>query len=240
MRIPSGIHENMSFGTAVHKALEKLFSEMKSNQNEFPPLEDFENYFVKYMRRHREKFSDAGYQRKLSYGIDLLRKIYETNINTWHKNVNIEFHTRAMLHQIPLKGFVDKVEYHDNELTLVDYKTGDHQSEFTKSKLKTADEDKAGIGGDYWRQAMFYKILLDLDKNNKYLATSAKYEFLEPDKHTQTMPKPYIFNFPQDQIDQVKQQIETTWTKIQNHEFYEGCGKETCQWCQFAKSIRTS
>ena len=238
VRIPSGIHENMSFGTAIHKALEKLFSEMKLNNNEFPPLEDFENYFVKYMRRHREKFSDAGYQRKFSYGIDLLRKIYETNSNSWHKNVNIEFHTRAMLNDIPIKGFVDKVEYHENELTLVDYKTGDYQSDYTKAKLKTADEDKAGIGGDYWRQAMFYKILLDLDKNNKHNATSAKYEFLEPDKNTHAMPKPYIFSFPQDQIDQVKQQIETTWKKIQNHEFYEGCGKEKCQWCNFAKSIR--
>lgn len=240
VRIPSAMHENMSFGSAIHKALEKLFSEMKLNNNEFPTLEEFENYFIKYMRRHREKFSDAGYQRKLSYGIDLLKKVYETNIHSWHKNVNIEFHSKAMLNDIPIKGFLDKVEYHGSEMTLVDYKTGDIQSDYTKAKLKSADDDKAGIGGDYWRQAMFYKILLDLDKNNKYNATSAKYEFLEPDKNTQLMPKPHVFSFPQAQIDQVKQQIETTWTKIQNHEFYEGCGKPKCEWCNFAKTIRKS
>ncbi len=238
VRIPSGMHENMSFGSAIHKALEKLFSEMKSNNYEFPSKEDFEDYFIKYMRRHREKFSDAGYQRKLSYGIDLLSKIYETNVQTWHKNVNIEVHSKAMLNDIPIKGFLDKVEYHDLEMTLVDYKTGDYQSDYTKAKLKSADEDKNSVGGDYWRQAIFYKILLDHDKNNKYNASSAKYEFLEPDKKTNTIPKPHIFNFPQAHIDQVKLQIESTWKKIQNHEFYEGCGKEKCEWCNFAKAIR--
>ena len=33
----------------------------------------------------------------------------------------------------------------------------------------------------------------------------------------------------------VKNQITTVWQKIQNHEFYTGCGKEECHWCKFVK-----
>jgi DNA helicase-2/ATP-dependent DNA helicase PcrA len=237
VRIPSGLHENMSFGSAVHKALEKLFSEMKANNFVFPAAEEFENYFVNYMRRNKEKFSPEGYQRKMAYGQELLNNLYNTNINNWHKVVNIEFSTKAIFNGIPIKGFIDKVEYYENEIALVDYKTGDYQSDYTKSKLKSQDEDKDDIGGDYWRQAMFYKILLDNDKNNKYNATTAKYEFLEPDKKTKQLPPPFIFHFPKEHIDQVKTQITETWQKIQNHDFYEGCGKEKCEWCNFAKEI---
>ena len=39
---------------------------------------------------------------------------------------------------------------------------------------------------------------------------------------------------PQD-IDTVKQQITMVWNKIQNREFYTGCGKEECHWCNFVK-----
>ncbi len=238
VRIPSGMHENMSFGSAVHKAMEKLFSEMKANNNTFPDREAFEGYFLNFMRRNREKFSDGGYERKVSYGLDLLKAVYNANVGEWHKIVNIEYSAKATLNGIPLKGFIDKVEYYDNEITLVDYKTGDYQSEYTKHKLKSLDEDKDNIGGDYWRQAMFYKILLDNDKTNRYNAMSAKYEFLEPDRKTGLLPKPHIFSFPKEHIDQVAAQIKETWQKIQDHEFYEGCGKEKCEWCNFARTIQ--
>ena len=34
----------------------------------------------------------------------------------------------------------------------------------------------------------------------------------------------------------VTQQIKQTWNKIQNREFYIGCGKEECHWCSFVKT----
>jgi DNA helicase-2/ATP-dependent DNA helicase PcrA len=37
-------------------------------------------------------------------------------------------------------------------------------------------------------------------------------------------------------ITTVTQQIITTWQKIQDREFYIGCGKEDCHWCNFVKT----
>ena len=33
----------------------------------------------------------------------------------------------------------------------------------------------------------------------------------------------------------MKAQIADTWEKIQEHDFYTGCGKEDCDWCNFVK-----
>ena len=40
---------------------------------------------------------------------------------------------------------------------------------------------------------------------------------------------------PQD-ITTVTEQIKTTWQKIQAHDFYKGCGKPDCHWCNFVKT----
>lgn len=37
-------------------------------------------------------------------------------------------------------------------------------------------------------------------------------------------------------ITTVTQQIETVWSKIQARDFYTGCGKEDCRWCEFVKT----
>jgi DNA helicase II / ATP-dependent DNA helicase PcrA len=39
---------------------------------------------------------------------------------------------------------------------------------------------------------------------------------------------------PQD-IETVTQQITDVWEKIQKRDFYKGCGKEDCHWCNFVK-----
>lgn len=235
IRIPSALNENMSFGSAIHYALEKLFTNMKNNGNVFPSLEEFEKYFLFSMQKNKEKFSIEGMEKKTEYGMIILQKLYEKNIHNWHQIVNVEFSAKAIFNEIPLKGFIDKIEYYDsNKIQLVDYKTGDSTSAYTKEKMKTKDADKNNIGGDYWRQAMFYKILLDNDPNNKYEVECAKFEFVEPNKKSKEIEKPTYFHFDRKQVEQVEQQIVETWNKIKNHEFYEGCGKEKCMWCDMA------
>ena len=46
--------------------------------------------------------------------------------------------------------------------------------------------------------------------------------------------KEKIFVNPQD-IETVTQQITATWEKIRARDFYTGCGKEDCHWCNFVK-----
>jgi DNA helicase-2/ATP-dependent DNA helicase PcrA len=57
---------------------------------------------------------------------------------------------------------------------------------------------------------------------------------VEPDKKKEYR-KAKITITPAD-ITTVIRQIETTWKKIQNREFYTGCGQENCHWCNFVKT----
>jgi len=34
----------------------------------------------------------------------------------------------------------------------------------------------------------------------------------------------------------VREQIQLVWEKIQARDFYTGCGKEDCHWCNFVKT----
>ena len=113
----------------------------------------------------------------------------------------------------------------------MDYKTGDPDKAIPKTK---GPSEKEPNGGDYWRQAVFYKILVDNYRSKDWKVTSTEFDFIEPDKK-KNYRKEKIVITPAD-ITTVTEQITRTWVKIQNREFYTGCGKEDCHWCNFVKT----
>jgi DNA helicase-2/ATP-dependent DNA helicase PcrA len=42
--------------------------------------------------------------------------------------------------------------------------------------------------------------------------------------------------FEDDEVHLFQQLIKEVYDKIMQHDFYEGCGKKTCQWCEFVKT----
>ncbi len=62
---------------------------------------------------------------------------------------------------------------------------------------------------------------------------STEFDFIEPDKKKEYRKEKIVIT-PQD-IETVKQQINTVWQKIQDRDFYTGCGKPDCHWCNFIK-----
>jgi DNA helicase II / ATP-dependent DNA helicase PcrA len=132
---------------------------------------------------------------------------------------------------VPLKGKLDKLEFTGKEVNVVDYKSGNIDNAIPKMK---APNDKDPNGGDYWRQAVFYKILIDNYEQKDWKVISTEFDFIEPDKKGEYRKEKIIIN-PQD-IETVKQQITQVWNKIQARDFYTGCGKADCHWCNFVKN----
>lgn len=52
-----------------------------------------------------------------------------------------------------------------------------------------APHDKDPHGGDYWRQAVFYKILVDNYEQKDWKVISTEFDFVEPDKKENTAKK---------------------------------------------------
>jgi len=233
IRIPSPKNEASEFGSSVHFALQKLFEKMKTNQQQqFPLKEEMLQDFNWYMHRHRESFTKEAFDRRIEYGVEVLGNYYDKYISTWNKIAVVEINIKnVVLKNVPLKGKLDKLEFNGKEVNVVDYKTGDIEKAFDKLK---APNDKQPDGGDYWRQAVFYKILIDNYKQRDWKAVSTEFDFIEPDKKKNYRKEKVIIS-PSD-IETVTQQIVSTWQKIQNHEFYIGCGKPDCHWCNFVKT----
>lgn len=231
IRIPSPKNEATEFGSSVHYALEQLFRNMQEQKQEFASRDSFISWFETHMKRHRESFTREQFQRRMEYGQEVLGNYYDKYIASWNKIVAIERNVRnVVVNGVPLKGKIDKIEFDGKQANVVDYKTGDFEK--AKSKLSPPSE-KEPNGGDYWRQAVFYKILAD-NAERGWQVVSTEFDFIEPDKKkVYHKEKLYI---RQSDITTVTQQITAVWQKIQARDFYTGCGKENCHWCNFVKT----
>ncbi len=235
LKIPSGKSENTEFGNAVHLALQKLFEDMQKNENQqFPARETMIGYFKGYMLRHRENFTREAFERRMEYGEKVLAEYYDHYIGSWNKIVSVERNIKnIVLNGVPVKGKIDKLEFNGKDVNVVDYKTGDVNSNFATQKLSPPD-DKQPNGGDYWRQAVFYKMLVDNLDGKGWNVVSTEFDFIEPDKK-KGYQKRKIYIEPSD-IDTVTRQLTMVWQKIQARDFYTGCGREDCHWCNFVKN----
>ena len=232
IRIPSGKSENLEFGSAIHFAIQRLFEKMQGHDQQLFRKEELVKDFSWYMHRHRENFTKEAFERRMEYGELILANYFDRYSGEWNKIVKVEMNIKVVYKGIPIKGKIDKLEFAGRDVNVVDYKTGDVTSNYTKGKLKRPD-DKQPDGGDYWRQAVFYKILVDNYEARQWRAISTTFDFIEPDKKNEYHTEKIFID--EGDITTVSNQISEVWDKIQKRDFYTGCGKEDCAWCNFVK-----
>lgn len=240
LKVPSAKSENASFGTAIHASLEETFRAAQENNNQVPPLDDLIRYFEVSMFQNRDSFTEKGFERYKALGKRILPKYYEhykpewetDSVYTVEKNL-----TRIEVSGVPIKGKLDKIVFDGNQAYVIDFKTGDYEKALKKCKPPKEDPKTGNYeetyGGDYWRQMVFYHLLIENDKTNQWTMTRGEMNFVEPDKHEHFHKE--IFAVSPDQADVVRSQIVDTYDKIKSHQFEKGCGEENCHWCNFVK-----
>jgi DNA helicase-2/ATP-dependent DNA helicase PcrA len=235
VRIPSPKSHTLEFGSAAHHALEQLFKKMLDHPDkEFPSLEVFLEDFEWYMHRHRESFTKEEFARRMEYGRNILSGYYRERVPSFHKVVAIERNIRnVVVDDVPLKGKLDKLEFNGKAVNVVDYKTGN--PEYARKKMKNPAADPPH-GGDYWRQAVFYKLLVDHYEAKGWYVVSTEFDFVEPDDRKKIRKEKLVIT-DEDSV-ALREQVKMVWEKIQQRDFYTGCGKEDCHWCNFVKTNR--
>ncbi len=232
IRVPSGKSPSATFGSAVHDALRKAFRNLKDNEDEFMPVETFMRDFSMYMYRNRDSFTKDDFKRRLAYGEKILPPFYELNTATWNKIALVELPVKNIeIEGVPIKGNLDKVEFNGKQVTVVDYKTGNLK--YAKEKFARPD-DKTPNGGDYWRQAVFYKLLVEHDRTKDWQVVDTVFDFVEPVNDGEYHKEHILIS--QEDIETVTGQIKTVYQKIMAHDFNTGCGKKECEWCHFVRS----
>lgn len=236
LRVPFQKNDALAFGSAVHYALERFYKDMQLRKGEFPTKEELLSLFKYALNSEASCFTAVQFDRRTEQGNTLLSEYYDHYINTMHKSVEIEYKVnRYILDGVPVTAKIDKIEIDGDKCTVVDYKTGDPDKSGTANTA--TPNEKEPNGGDYWRQMVFYKLLLENYEERRWQVALGKFDYIQKSTKTGEYKQIVVPVFPQDELI-VKQQLKDTYARVMNHEFDKGCGKDDCHWCNFARRYK--
>ena len=236
LRVPMARTKYLGFGRGIHYALEFFFNAI--NEGHQPDQASLLTHFDQGMNHHRAHFTKKEFRDMSTYGRQILTAYFEkylrkrdSNVKRYELEVRID---QAEYEGIPIKGILDRVDVFGQQVIVTDYKTGNASSPYAKAKLRPPT-DKYPNGGDYWRQIVFYQLLLNSDRRNSWQMLQGIMDFIEPDQKTGEFTK-VSFEVSDRQIEIVGEQIQLMWQAIHNHQFEKGCGEEDCAWCSFVEN----
>lgn len=229
LKLPTARTESSVYGIAVHKALDQFADQVKrgARNAQYPGKDDIVSLFVGEMTRKRGHFHPATYAHRLSSGKANLSRFYdEVLAGSMTEDFQTEYHiSDAVYLGVPLKGVIDRIEFLPQlRMKLTDYKTGT----LVKKKLARPSESLPE-GGAYWRQMVFYKILVESQGLLGRIADHGEIQYVDPNKNGQIERRLIEFSVAETEV--LGNIIASVWQKIQNLEFKEGCGKPECLWC---------
>lgn len=213
------------FGTAIHETMEQIYKEDLQ-------LEEAIEYYDNSLHSHQEEIIDTMSVEELKeYGHRLLTNLFEHYIpdSLKGKNVYLEKELRVKLgDKYSINGIIDKLEFDNDLIRVVDYKTGSAQRGI----------EELAVGRDYWRQAVFYNILLEnsseIDTTGKRIET--QYIFLDDDDAKEGYSI-HTVNVTKEDMDLVLTQIQEFWDKVNVADFTGGCGKDDCDYCRLGEIV---
>lgn len=230
LRIPKARNANLGFGNVIHFALETYYKKVYA-QNEpcWLPYEELESALNRGFKKFHSHFSAEEYKNLEYYGKNIMQKHYQEVISNQviAEDSRVEYKIKTHIDEIPVSGILDRIDFYRDHVRLYDYKTGNRDG--SNEKFKPGIDLQTG--GDYWRQGVFYKLLLDHEGKNSLPLRKITFEFLERESKSQVEVEASL-----QEIELVKGQLEYVYTKIKNHEFEEGCNDEKCIWCNFVNN----
>lgn len=237
LRIPTAKSKYQMYGTAIHATLKDFFE--KYAREEDMTLELVLQSFEYNLKR--QPLNQIDFNETLKKGREALEGYYKTYYPSWPRRIFTEFSVPAihfpveiegLIINIKLGGILDKIELRDNDdVVVIDYKTGKPKTHNEiMGKTKTAD-------GDYYRQLMFYKILLDGYDSGKYNMVAGEIDFIEAD--SKGNQKKEHFEIVDEDMQEVKNTISRVAGEIYNFTFWEaGCNEKDCEFCRLRNLIK--
>ncbi len=233
IRIPEAPVEPLMYGNAVHYTLRDFFNKLKEDNDigEEKILQIFEKYIT------QEPLSDTDLKNSLKKGRNAISGYYRQYINEWNRNIFNEFSIKGIIlnNKITLTGNIDKIEILDNSynVNVVDYKTGSPKSRNDiEGNTKSSD-------GNYKRQLVFYKLLLDGYDNGKYRMRSGEIDFIEPDSKGRY--KKEKFEVSEEEISKLKDLIKNASEEILDLKFWDKrCDDKECKYCKLRSLMAKS
>ncbi len=237
IRIPRAEERFQLYGTAVHETM-KVFFDAYKNEKELSKKE-YLDFFEKYL--NRKALSQSDYDLFLEKGKESLGGYYEAYKGTWPKNLLNEFNVSGAHisldermsdqpagsdpHQILIRGQLDKVEMMDDgTVNVVDYKTGN-----PKSRAEIEGDTKSS-DGNYKRQLVFYKMLLETFDPSRFKMMSGEIDFVEPNKQGKYKREKFLVT--DEEVAELKMVVKNAAREILELSFWDKkCDDPDCESC---------
>ncbi len=233
IRVPHVLNKHMLFGNALHATLKDFFDKRKVDVD----MTSGELLALFEMKMKDEPFSETDFLDTLEKGKLALSGYWEKYKDSWPRNVLNEFKIKGILFdiggdvEIPISGALDKIEMlSGSEVNVVDYKTG-------KPKTRNEIEGKTkSSDGNYKRQIIFYKLLLDMFDGGRFRFASGEIDFVEPDERGKYHKEKFLVS--DEEVSLLKNEIKRVSNEILDLKFWDSkCKDDDCEYCALRKLL---
>ena len=231
LRIPKTLTRHQIYGLAKHRALQNFFDTKQKGGQAGHQLLNSE--FARNLKKY--PLTSGDYQNLHQKGRGSLAAYYNFYKDSWNYNTLNEFKISGIdfpiggRRAIRLTGKLDKLELSNGSkggkgVVVVDYKTKAPQSRnWILGKTKNSN-------GDYFRQLVFYKLLLDSMPRKKYNMAFGAIDFTEPDDKKRFRKE--TFEISATDVNELKKTIARAADEIINLKFWNSrCGQKDCEYC---------
>ncbi len=236
VRIPRPYSKFQMYGTVIHRILKEYYDALRAGES---PTESFlEERLAGLLGR--EPLSATDFTDLLAKGKRALLGYYKaykhsvvvpiaTEFSIAGPYLTIENSGEPLI--ITLRGVIDKIEEGDGGINVVDYKTSKPRSRNAiEGKTKSSD-------GEYKRQLVFYKYLLDRYDEGKYKMETGEIDFVEPDDKGRFKKERFVIS--QDEVDELVREMKRIGSEIYSLAFWDKtCGKKDCDYCALRATMK--
>jgi DNA helicase II / ATP-dependent DNA helicase PcrA len=221
--LPDVMTKSLMFGSAIHHALNTYLEKQKTRDVSISFLLDSYNHAL-----NNQPLTESEVSELKERGKSVLMGYYNQEMAHWKNNRISELAIKGVRFSdaVKLTGKIDMIEPIEgtDEVIVTDFKTG-------KPKSRGVIEGTTQSGnGDYKRQLVFYKILLDRYQFKKMKMHTGVIEFIEPNERGKY--KREVFTITEEDVKNLEKQIEEVTNEIINFGFWnKGCMKADCEYC---------
>lgn len=227
IRIPEKIENAGLFGNAMHAAINQYIIAMKKGSGS-------KEYLLKRFEDELslQAISSPEYERFLDRGRNALIHFYDNVMQHWTSDIESELEIKGVRinDDLILNGKIDMIrpQLKGGLVDVYDFKTG-------KPKSRNQIEGNVKDGdGNYKRQLVFYKILLDRYKNGFYKMQNGIIEFVEPNERGDH--KLEVFQISSNESNELLKDVVRVGDEIVNLAFWNNfCDKKNCEYCKLRK-----
>ncbi|MHB1162962.1 MAG: ATP-dependent helicase [Minisyncoccota bacterium] len=232
LQLPDAPTLPMQFGTAIHAGLKSCADAFSSGG---VSLEEALATFRSELARvplaalDRQELTKKGEEALGAYLLQEGATMKQVHESEFPITVSL---TVPGVGEIPLTGKLDRLDLlPDGTVAVIDYKTGKARSENDiKGLTKSSD-------GGYYRQLVFYKLLLD--KDGRYQMSEAALHFVEPDEKGKCVIRKFAITDAE--VAALEAELVTAAQKIADGSAFTGpCDPDSCDYCPLVALLADS